>query len=92
MPAAVEIVALFSSWQAALKVSEVETNDAVCGDEEGAPWAASEVRRLVDQAETLLQQHRGDDYELDEEGWELICSRSRRRLPSWPTVKRLLCV
>lgn len=92
LPAASEIIALFSSWRVALQVAEVETGDAIRADEDGSPWAASEVRRLVDMAEAVLRRTVGADYELEAEGWTKIQAASRRPLPSWDTVTALLRV
>lgn len=92
LPPSGDITALFSSWRAALTAAEVETDEAIRADENGSPWAASEVRRLVHQAEALLQRSVGAGYELEAEGWSKIRSASRRPLPSWDTVAALLRV
>lgn len=92
LPHSGEIIALFSSWRAALTAAEVETGDAIRADENGSPWAASEIRHLVHQAEAVLQRSVGADYELEAEGWTNIRSASRRPLPSWDTVAALLRV
>lgn len=89
-PTAMDILDHFPTWAAALKVADVEQADAI---HKQALYTAAEIRRIVRQCETVLRRHMHDqNYQLDEDGYELIRGRSDRPMPAWDVIVDMMRV
>lgn len=87
-PSAGDILDYFPSWEAALKVADIEQGDAI---HERALYTATEIRRLVRQCETFLRRHYKDpSYQLEAKGYKYLCSRSERPLPDWDVIVEMM--
>lgn len=87
-PTAMEILDHFPTWVAALKVADVEQSDAI---HPHALYTAEEVRRIVRQCEQVLRKTMDQpDYQLEQEGYEMIQARAQRPMPAWDVVLTLM--
>jgi hypothetical protein len=89
-PTAMEIMDYFPTWQAALKVADVEQAEAI---HETALYSASEIRRIVRDCETFLKAFYSDPtYQLDQPGYAIILDQSKRPMPPWDVVVDMMRV
>lgn len=75
------ILSQFPNWESALRAADVEQSDVL---HPHGLWTAEEARRITKSSERILGRP------LDKKGYEEICKKSKKPMPSWKVLQDLL--
>jgi hypothetical protein len=75
------ILSQFPNWESALRAADVEQSDVL---HPHGLWTAEEARRITKSSEKVLGR------KLDKKGYEEICTKAKKPMPSWQVLQDLL--